>query len=165
MGWQYHILILIIITGHGHMRANSKLFSPDFYSDLISMKGSEGVAWRQRIMRDIPRLGAKIDRMGLEECTGRVLSVMKALGCKNTANGLEMQVHVNQFLYASFSNPQIYESLIQQNCTILSGRNAKICHMILAGAQLYVNASGLVAGISKCYQESITAFKIGMSHR
>ena len=164
----YHLLSffsLNILTVNGYGRANSKLFSPDFFSDLNSMKGPQGVAWRQRIMRQLPKLGARIDGEGLEQCPGRILSVMKALGCKNTTNGLELQVRVLQFLYSSFSNTQVYESLLQRNCTLLTGKYAQTCEMILAGAQLYKGASGIMDGISKCYQEQVKATNIGKSHR
>ena len=167
MRWQCHILLVLatnIIMGNG-FNVGNKLFIPDFFKILFSLKGQEGVVFRQKYMRELPRPGVTINLHQLIDCPGRLLNVMEALSCKNTTNGIAIQLKVLQFLYATEVDHQLFESLFQRNCTMLSDQYAHTCQLILAGNIISIDIFGVKSGINKCYEEYKRATDINMSRR
>lgn len=168
MKWKWYILLVLaleIIKGNGY-KVGKKLFGPDFFRILFSLKGPEGISLRQKYLKEIPRLGVTIHPADLMECPGRVISVMKALGCKNTTNGIEKQLKMLQLLYATNFVPQVLESLLQRNCTMLSGKYIHACRLFVAGTMHErTDNIRLIEGIDQCYQEHVQATNVDLSKR
>ena len=131
-----------------------------FWNVFRSLKGTNGEMFRIKfnnaLMDIISDMSSRPDYSRFMKCaTSLVYIMLNDLGCPKIAKDLQPYLEIMEWDIRITLKRDIPQSLIENNCTHLSGKEKIICQIVLERGNIIVNYAFFVKMIDECLLEFI----------
>ena len=134
----------------------------EFMSTLRGMNGPEDSVIRKKILSVMVHK-EKFDTVTCPKIWHRIL--IDEFNCTNSSHGLLPYIKKNDFHWLFNSNVTFANSFLEGNCTLLSGRDAWLCHESLTGGIVNVDNLNFPQIPDKCFSEYVGKSETFLSFR